>query len=112
MGLFGKGKQDKAKIDDLLKQVDRDLDLSQRVAQKQIADSGMDMGTVMAAAGQAMQPGAMEQLQAYARSLLPSYGWGDDQMGCLIEMWNHESGWRTTAENPAMTRIRVRPEGL
>ncbi|MGN6609854.1 MAG: G5 domain-containing protein, partial [Jatrophihabitans sp.] len=41
------------------------------------------------------------QAQAYARSLLPSYGWGDDQMSCLITMWNHESGWNLHAENPS-----------
>jgi hypothetical protein len=70
MGLFGNRKQDKAKIDDLMKQVHRDMDLSQQVAQKQVADSGMDMGTVMAAAGQAMQPGAMEQLQAYSARMM------------------------------------------
>jgi uncharacterized protein YabE (DUF348 family) len=41
------------------------------------------------------------QLQAYARSLLPSYGWGEDQMSCLITMWNHESSWNPHAENPS-----------
>ncbi len=37
--------------------------------------------------------------QAIARSMLGQYGFGQDQMGCLIQMWNHESGWRATAEN-------------
>jgi hypothetical protein len=39
--------------------------------------------------------------QAIARSLLPRYGWSADQMGCLIVMWNHESGWRVHAANPS-----------
>lgn len=37
--------------------------------------------------------------QAYARSRLASYGWGDDQFDCLYKLWNHESGWRANAYN-------------
>jgi peptidoglycan DL-endopeptidase CwlO len=37
--------------------------------------------------------------QAYAASRLSAYGWGGDQMGCLIKLWNHESGWRADAYN-------------
>jgi hypothetical protein len=37
--------------------------------------------------------------QAYASSRLGAYGWGQDQMGCLIKLWNHESGWRADAYN-------------
>ena len=37
--------------------------------------------------------------QSYAASVLPSYGWGSDQMQCLISLWNMESGWRTSAYN-------------
>lgn len=29
------------------------------------------------------------------------YGWGSDQFGCLVTIWNHESGWRWNAENPS-----------
>lgn len=28
------------------------------------------------------------------------YGWEGDQWSCLAELWNRESGWRTTAGNP------------
>jgi resuscitation-promoting factor RpfB len=38
--------------------------------------------------------------QAYAATQLAKYGWGQDQMSCLITMWDHESGWRYQAENP------------
>jgi uncharacterized protein YabE (DUF348 family) len=44
----------------------------------------------------AVEPGSA---QAIAKQMLAQRGWSS-QMGCLIEMWNHESGWRTTAENP------------
>jgi hypothetical protein len=37
--------------------------------------------------------------QAYARSVLGSYGWGDDQFGCLVSLWTQESGWRANALN-------------
>lgn len=40
--------------------------------------------------------------QAIAQQMmLKDYGWGNDQFSCLVEMWNHESGWRVNAYNPA-----------
>lgn len=44
-----------------------------------------------------MSPG---QAQAYARSVVGNYGWGQDQVDrCLIPLWNGESGWRWNALN-------------
>ncbi|MCH6229991.1 lytic transglycosylase domain-containing protein [Microbacterium sp. CFH 31415] len=37
--------------------------------------------------------------QATARSMLSRYGWGDDQFGCLVSLWNKESGWNYRAYN-------------
>ncbi|MHC6219298.1 aggregation-promoting factor C-terminal-like domain-containing protein [Arthrobacter sp. MMS24-S77] len=37
--------------------------------------------------------------QAYAASMLSSYGWGQGEMSSLITLWNKESDWRTTATN-------------
>lgn len=37
--------------------------------------------------------------QNFASSKLASFGWGQDQMSCLIQLWNRESDWTTTAEN-------------
>jgi hypothetical protein len=40
--------------------------------------------------------------QATARDLMASmYGWGDDQFGCLVDLWNKESGWNVYAQNPS-----------
>jgi len=39
--------------------------------------------------------------QAIASSMLASYGWGQDQMGCLTALWNKESGWNVYATNPS-----------
>lgn len=37
--------------------------------------------------------------QAAAREMLASRGWGDDQMSCLVSLWNKESGWNYRASN-------------
>lgn len=39
------------------------------------------------------------EAQAYASSVLGNYGWGGDQFGCLVRLWNGESGWRVNAYN-------------
>ncbi|WP_430646679.1 hypothetical protein [Agromyces sp. GXS1127] len=40
--------------------------------------------------------------QAIARDLMASmYGWGADQFGCLVDLWNKESGWNVYAQNPS-----------
>lgn len=37
--------------------------------------------------------------QGFAKSLFGSYGWGDEQLTCLVNLWNRESGWRADAAN-------------
>ncbi len=37
--------------------------------------------------------------QATARNMIGGYGWGDDQFGCLVSLWNKESGWNYQAYN-------------
>ncbi len=37
--------------------------------------------------------------QATARGMLGNYGWGDDQFGCLVSLWQKESGWNYQAYN-------------
>jgi hypothetical protein len=39
--------------------------------------------------------------QQYAASVLAAFGWGADQMGPLIALWNQESGWNPYAVNPS-----------
>ena len=39
------------------------------------------------------------EAQAIARGMLGGYGWGDDQFGCLVSLWNKESGWNYQAYN-------------
>ena len=45
-------------------------------------------------------PANPSEAQAIARELMASqYGWGDDQFGCLVALWNAESGWNVYAGN-------------
>jgi hypothetical protein len=39
--------------------------------------------------------------QEIASGMLSSYGWSSGQLGCLVSLWNRESGWRVDAENPS-----------
>jgi hypothetical protein len=65
-------------------------------AAKQAANSGGGSDGFAPPPGMNVDPAAA---QAYASSRLAAFGWGQDQMGCLIKLWNHESGWRADAYN-------------
>jgi hypothetical protein len=39
--------------------------------------------------------------KAIACALLPEWGFGIDQMACLIPMWTKESGWNERSRNPS-----------
>ena len=41
--------------------------------------------------------GSPEQI---AEAMLGSFGWSSSQFSCLYPLWQHESGWSVTAENP------------
>ncbi len=46
-------------------------------------------------------PANPSEAQVIARDMMAArYGWGDDQFGCLVALWNKESGWNVTAGNP------------
>ncbi|WP_285117141.1 lytic transglycosylase domain-containing protein [Leifsonia sp. fls2-241-R2A-40a] len=36
-----------------------------------------------------------------AYQMMQQRGWGDDQWGCLDQLWSRESGWRVNASNPS-----------
>jgi hypothetical protein len=42
--------------------------------------------------------GSPEQI---AQRMLSQFGWSSSQFSCLQPLWEHESGWSVTAENPA-----------
>lgn len=49
--------------------------------------------------------------QAYAKTQMKAYGWDDNQFACLVELWNHESGWNYTADNPTSDAYGI-PQAL
>nr|WP_116026463.1 lytic transglycosylase domain-containing protein [Thermomonospora umbrina] len=52
--------------------------------------------------GYAGNPVPAGEAQRIAKGMLPSYGFDPDtQFGCLVKLWNKESGWRHTAANPS-----------
>jgi hypothetical protein len=69
---------------------------AQAALEQQQASSGGADGFAPPLGGVDVDPAGA---QAYAQSVLPSYGWGGDQMSCLIRLWNQESGWRADAYN-------------
>ena len=38
--------------------------------------------------------------QQIAERMLGQFGWSSSQFSCLQPLWEHESGWSVTAENP------------
>ncbi|MCO5986958.1 lytic transglycosylase domain-containing protein [Actinoallomurus spadix] len=54
------------------------------------------------AGGSAGNPVPASEAQRIAKQLLPSYGFDPStQFGCLVNLWNRESGWRVHAANPS-----------
>ncbi|QAY73009.1 lytic transglycosylase domain-containing protein [Agromyces protaetiae] len=52
--------------------------------------------------GNPAPPASPSESQAIARDMIASrYGWGDDQFGCLVAVWNYESHWNPLAGNPS-----------
>ena len=50
--------------------------------------------------------------QAFAKSYMESeYSWGENQHSCLVDLWNRESGWRHTADNPNSSAYGI-PQAL
>lgn len=55
---------------------------------------------------------AAKNNQAFAKSYMESkYSWGEDQHSCLVNLWNRESGWRHTADNPTSSAYGI-PQAL
>jgi hypothetical protein len=50
--------------------------------------------------------------KAFAKSYMESkYSWGKNQYSCLVSLWNRESGWRHTADNPTSSAYGI-PQAL
>lgn len=73
-----------------------------QTAEKGILDflGQKDSAALSSAGGAPASSGVAAAAQQYAASRLASFGWGADQMGPLIALWNQESGWNPNAVNP------------
>jgi hypothetical protein len=54
---------------------------------------------------------AQRDPQAVARILVADRGWGEEQFSCLVSLWNKESGWDYTADNPSSSAYGI-PQAL
>ena len=71
---------------------------AEAAAQKS-SSSGSSAPRPVYATGGAVGGTSPADAQATARAMLGNYGWGDDQFGCLVSLWNKESGWNYRAYN-------------
>lgn len=65
-----------------------------RSASSASSGSSGSSGRASAPAVGPVDPGSA---QGIARQMISGYGWGDDQFGCLVALWNRESGWNVYA---------------
>ena len=52
-----------------------------------------------------------EDPRVIARALLATFGWDDDQFGCLDSLWTRESNWNVHADNPHSSAYGI-PQAL
>ncbi|SDZ12836.1 coiled-coil domain-containing protein [Herbiconiux ginsengi] len=95
-----------------LKGTTAELEAGARARDQQIAEENARKAAAAIAAaeegggdpGSAWVPGdgsimSPAEAQAYASSIMGSYGWDDAQFNCLVRLWIGESGWRANALN-------------
>lgn len=69
-----------------------------RSVTRERVDEVVHVGTAKSAGP--TSPVAAGTSRAIAKELAAARGWGADQFSCLDNLWQRESGWRTTAGNP------------
>jgi hypothetical protein len=55
--------------------------------------------------------GNPEGNRAYARSRMDKWGWDEHQFHCLVHLWERESNWNHTADNPTSSAYGI-PQAL
>jgi hypothetical protein len=68
-------------------------------AQQSAEQSANTAATQQTQAAETAPSGSPQQI---AQSMLSQYGWSASQFPCLEPLWQQESGWSVTAENPAL----------
>jgi len=54
-----------------------------------------------AAAAPAAPKASPGSAQAIAHDMVLARGWGEGEFNCLVSLWNKESGWNVSAQNPS-----------
>ncbi|UOE42805.1 lytic transglycosylase domain-containing protein [Agromyces larvae] len=74
---------------------------AERAARQAAGQSAAGGGAGTGGGGGPAAPANPSGAQQIAREMIAGrYGWGDDQFGCLVAVWNYESGWNVSASNP------------
>lgn len=63
------------------------------------------------AAAERASRAAQRDPRSAARAMLRDYGWGSGQFDCLDTLWQRESGWKHTADNPTSSAYGI-PQAL
>jgi hypothetical protein len=75
-----------------------DMTAAQQSGSGSSSSSSSSSGGVAEVSAPAPDPGTA---QAIGYAMLPSFGFSQStQWGCLLDLWNRESGWEYDAENP------------
>ncbi len=108
---FGTGAQAEAEVD--AAEADRSQALVTRSDSRAKADP-QKKDTLSLGAGNTMsrtEDLSDEDPKVIARALLSTFGWGEDQFGCLDSLWERESHWNPFAENPSSSAYGI-PQAL
>lgn len=63
--------------------------------------SGTDHGREVAFSATAVDANNPAELKSIAAGMIGAYGWGAAEMSCLDKLWEKESNWNPSAENPS-----------
>ncbi|MFF2368973.1 lytic transglycosylase domain-containing protein [Agromyces sp. NPDC058110] len=75
---------------------------AEAAAAAEAAEEESSSGSTGGAVSAPSAPSNPSEAQAIARDMMAArYGWGEDQFGCLVALWNKESGWNVYASNPS-----------
>lgn len=74
---------------------------SAKISPEQQTTASKQPSTSVAPPTQKAVPVSPGSAQAEAAKQMEAYGWGADQLTCLISLWQKESNWNSTASNPS-----------
>lgn len=72
--------------------------ISSKVDEVVLVGTGSPQDVAVAQAGDGK---SVSSAQAIAKAMLRSYGWGEGEFSCLVNLWHRESTWNYQAENPS-----------